>query len=42
VYATSCGLPPLPLADVIGPPAGTRTALPVTAMGEFVDVGSFF
>src|ERR1700722_9643150 len=42
VYATSCGLPPPPLADVSGPPAGTSTVFPNTASGALVVVGSFF
>src|ERR1700677_1957934 len=40
VYATSCGSPPLPLADVSGPPAGTSTVFPNTARGALADVGS--
>ena len=27
---------------IAGPPAGTMIVLPAIAMGEFVDVGSFF
>src|ERR1700733_5377700 len=42
VYATSCGLPPPPLADVSGPPAATSTVFPNTASGALVVVGSAF
>jgi hypothetical protein len=41
LYATSWGLGTPPLADAPGAPAGTRIALPATAMGELVVVGSF-
>ena len=33
-------LKPPPELDVLGPPAGTSTVLPKTAMGAFAEVGS--
>ena len=42
VYATSCGFPPPPELDVLGPPAGISTVLPKTAIGAFVDVGNWW
>ena len=41
VYATSCGWPLLPGFDVSGPPSGTSTVLPKTAIGALADVGSW-